>query len=88
MSEIGKSVAANLTASAFRVSPLNPGTLQVTVGKGVSRENLHQIIDEIINLHGCMACGLGGLDLRIRPQDLVSERFQKIPEVKDVVVIR
>jgi len=63
--------------------------LQVTVGNRVSRENLHDIIDRIINLHGCMACGLGGLDLRIRPQDqLVIEHFQKIPEVKDVVVIR
>ncbi|MEQ1601163.1 MAG: hypothetical protein HOP04_04060 [Methylophilaceae bacterium] len=89
MSEIGKSEAANLTASAFGVGRLRPGTVQVTVGSRISPKNLHDIIDSIINLHGCLACGLGGLDVLLRPQDpRILEGFQNIPEVKDVVIIR
>jgi hypothetical protein len=89
MSEIVKSEAAKVTASTFGVGRLKPGSVQITVGTKVTQKNLHDIIDTIINLHGCMACGLGGLDIVIRPQDpLIFEGFQHIAEVKDVVIIR
>jgi hypothetical protein len=89
MSEIVKAEAANITASAFGVGRLKPGSVQVTVGPKVTQKNLHDIIDAITKQHGCLACGLGGLDIVIHPQDpLIFEAFQHIAEVKDVAVIR
>lgn len=89
MSEIEKSEAANVTASAFGVGRLNSGSVQVTVSTKVTQKNLHDIIDVITKQHGCMACGLGGLDIVIRTQDpRIIEDFQHIAEVKDVAIIR
>jgi hypothetical protein len=83
MSEINK---ANATAAShFEVGPLHPGTLQVTIKPGVTQDSLYKIIDRIGRLHGCLACGLGGLDLLIRQQDLyVIEAFKEIEAVADV----
>lgn len=89
MSEIGKSEAANITASAFGVGRLKPGSVQVTVSPKVTQKNLHDIIDTIIKQHGCTVCGLGGLDIVIRPQDpLILESFQHIAEIRDVAIFR
>lgn len=80
---------APATASAFGVGRLKPGSLQVTVGAEISKQNLHDLIGEITRLHGCYACGLIGLDLVIRTQDpLVHEAFKKIDAVKDVAIYR
>jgi hypothetical protein len=87
MSETEK--VTSVSASAFGVGVLRPGTVQVTVGKQVNKKNLHDIIDRIFDQHGCLGCGLGGLDVHIRAQDpTIIDRFQDIPEVKDVTVIR
>ena len=84
-----KSEAANFTASALGINRLKPGALQVTVGANVTKKHLYEIIDQITRQHGCLACGLGGLDIVIRPQDpRIMEGFLNIPEVKDVVIFR
>lgn len=89
MSEVEKSAAAGATASAFGVGRLNPGSLQVTVSSKVNQKHLHDLVDAIINQHGCIACGLAGLDIVIRPQDpRIIEGFQHISEVRDVSIIR
>lgn len=89
MSEIENSEAANVSASAFGVGRLKPGSLVVTVGSKVAPKNLHDITDAIIKQHGCLACGLGGLDILIRAQDpRILEGFQHIAEVKDVTIVR
>lgn len=77
------------TASSFGVGRMRPGTVQVTVGKAVTQKSLHELIDRIIHMHGCTACGLGGIDVLIRPQDpRIFESFADIPAVQDVVVFR
>ena len=87
MSEVTK--PNTLTASHFEVSPLHPGTLEVTVRPGITQDALYKIIDRVGRLHGCLACGLGGLDLLIRQQDLhVIEAFKEIDAVADVSLLR
>lgn len=79
----------SLNASAFGVGVLKPGTLQVTVSRQVTRDDLHTLIDRITKQHGCMACGLGGLDLVIRTQDPILEIISEgIASIKDVSVHR
>jgi exosome complex RNA-binding protein Rrp4 len=90
MSEIERTEIANaaITTSKFGVGRLKPGTVQVTVGSKVTAKSLHDIMDLTIKMHGCLACGLGGLDVIIRSQDpRISEAFQQISDVKDVSII-
>lgn len=90
MSELEKTEIATpaLTTSTFGVGRLKPGTVQVTVGSKVTAKSLHDIMDLTIRMHGCLTCGLGGLDIIIRSQDpRISEAFQQIPDVKDVSII-
>jgi hypothetical protein len=89
MSDTQQPRAAVAEASSFGIGRLKPGSVVVTVGSKVTNKNLHDIIDSIAKQHGCLACGLGGLDIIIRQQDIrVNEAFQQIPEVRDVAVIR
>ena len=88
MSDQERSSAAS-NVSKFGTGALRPGTVQVTVGKNVTQADLHRLIDTVIGQHGCMACGLGGIDLIIRQQDpRIIEAFEHIPEVKEVTVYR
>jgi hypothetical protein len=78
-----------LSASAFGIGVLKPGTLQVTVSRQVTRDDLHTLIDRIAKQHGCMACGLGGLDLVIRTQDPIFDVISEgIASIKEVSVYR
>ncbi len=53
--------------------------------EGIAAKSLHSVLDRIITLHGCVTCGLGGIDLRIRVQDaLLIEKFQDIEGIQDV----
>lgn len=44
-------------------SKFGKGTLTVNLVEGIDRERLHNALDEILRRHGCLACGLVGLDL-------------------------
>ena len=89
MSEIDKFETANISGSAFGVGRLKPGSLVVTVGSNVAPKNLHDIIDVITKLHGCLNCGFGGLDVLLRAQDpRILDSFKHIKEVKDVTIFR
>jgi hypothetical protein len=78
-----------VSVSQLGVSKLRPGTLQVTLSDEVKLEDLHSVIDRIVNLNGCRTCGLGGIDVILREVDpIFYERFADIPAVKDVTLVR
>jgi hypothetical protein len=90
MAETARAQAANapVSASAFGLGRLKPGTVQITLGPKVGKKDLHDMIEQLTKMHGCEPCGLGGLDLLIRTQDpRVIEAFQHIDAVKDISVI-
>lgn len=88
MSEQDKT-ASVANASQFGIGVLRPGTVQVTVSEQVTQADLHNIIDKVIIQHGCLPCGLAGIDLVIRPQDpRIIKAFEDIPAVKEVTVYR
>lgn len=50
---------------------LGRGTLKVQVSEKVTADDLHKLLDRVLNLHGCTTCGLAGIDLHLRGDDLM-----------------
>jgi hypothetical protein len=68
---------------------LRPGTVRLVVEEGINAKSLHQVIDRVINLHGCTTCGLGGIDVLIRVREkMLFDRFKDIEGLHDVTVTR
>lgn len=53
-------LAKAVVASKFRSSKLD-----IRIKKEIKAKEIHNLLDEIFKLHGCPACGLNGLDLRL-----------------------
>ncbi len=67
---------------------LRPGAIQLTLRNAPSAKSIHAALDKIFRLHGCPTCGLNGLDIRLRPQEVLFNEFQDLPEVMDIQRIR
>ena len=75
--------------SFFGAGQLRPGAVQVTVKDTIQRQELTKLIETIADLHGCRGCGLGGLDVVIRPEDpRIKDAFRDLENVVDVAVLR
>ena len=48
------------------------GSVTVTLPRKVDAKTIHATLDKIFKLNGCVACGLGGIDLRLRLGDLIN----------------
>lgn len=44
-------------------SPLKGKTVTIGVGRGVTKKHIDETLDSIYRIHGCLACGLLGIDL-------------------------
>ena len=51
------------TAKETRGSKLK-GQVTCACSSKVTRDQLHQVLDRVLREHGCIVCGLVGLDLR------------------------
>lgn len=49
--------------------------IEISVSSKVSREELIEIIDQVIGLTGCTACGMAGIDFRIKGDPLIRKVF-------------
>jgi hypothetical protein len=49
----------------------------VTLPPKVNAKTIHATLDEIFKLNGCIACGLGGIDLRLRLGDIIQPRINE-----------
>ena len=70
------------------IGSLRSGTVQFVIEEGIKVESLHNIIDRVINLHGCTSCGLSGLDIRFKLRDNIFDQFEKIEGLVDVNIHR
>jgi|GEM_PF-1200692 len=77
-----------LIASSHGIGGLRPGTLQVTFKEGIAAKSVHETLDRIFKLHGCIACGFLGLDLRLRVEDPIFRNFRDIDGLIDASIFR
>lgn len=75
MAKAAKKAPTKAVASA---SKLSPGTLHVNVKPNITAKALHSLLDEIFKQHGCLTCGLGGIDILIRPLEVIQPNFSKL----------
>ena len=64
------------SAKALSFGGLRPGAVQLTVARDVKAEQVHAALDKIFELHGCLACGLNGLDIFLRHTTPIMEAFR------------
>jgi hypothetical protein len=57
------------------------GTVTVNVIEGVKLDTLHQALDQIVKLTGCLGCGLVGIDLSFRGGDPELGGVRNLPGV-------
>ena len=62
----------------------NQGIVQIGVKEGISADQLKLALDRVLKEVGCPACGLVGLDLRIRPDLGLGHNIGNIPGVVNV----
>lgn len=65
-----------------------PGTLELVFDRNIKIESIHKAVEAAVRWHGCVACGLNGLDLRFRIQDPVFEVFNEVQGLRDINVYR
>lgn len=69
------------------IGGLRPGTIEITFEQGIAADSIYASLDKIFKLHGCPACGLNGLDLRFRPEDLFRDNFRDIKGIVNVAKV-
>jgi len=67
---------------------IRPGTLELVFERDIKVESIHKALEAAFRWHGCIACGLNGLDLRFRVQDPAFEVFNEVEGLRDVNVYR
>lgn len=67
-----------------KATKLAAGTVRVDVKSGVSSKSIHALLDEIFKQHGCLTCGLGGIDIHIRPLEVIQPNLGQIEGVVGV----
>lgn len=58
------------------------GRVEVTVGKGVTLEQIQKLFATIGRMHGCLPCGLGGIDVIIHHE--VDDFGQKVGALEGI----
>jgi hypothetical protein len=61
-----------------------PGTVNVTFEENVKLETLLAVLDNIVKLTGCVACGLVGIDVNFRGGDPALDNVRNLPGVTGV----
>ena len=80
--EAAKNVAISEIGTA------RPGTLELVFERDIKIESIHKAVEAAFRWHGCIACGLNGLDLRFRVQDPMFEAFNDVKGLRDINVYR
>ncbi len=59
--------------------------IEIAVSSKVTREELIEIIDQLIGLTGCTACGMAGIDFRLKGDPIIRKVFPG-ENVRSVIV--
>ena len=65
-----------------------PGTVELVFEPNIRREVVQKTVELAFREHGCTECGMNGLDLLIRAQDPIIDRFKGLKGLMDVKVYR
>lgn len=68
-------------ASKLGFGSLRPGGVVIDFRKFPSLETLEKVIAKLVQLHGCRACGLAGLDVALRAPTLELAHFEEFEEI-------
>ncbi len=85
---MAKETEAVKNTSISEMGEIRPGTLELVFDRSVKIDDIHKAVEVAVGWHGCVACGLNGIDLRFRVQDPVFEVFNKIKTIRDINVYR
>jgi len=81
-----KELAKNVAVS--ELGKIRPGTLELVFDRAIKIDSIHKAVEVALGWHGCPACGLNGIDIRIRVQDPAFEVFNKVEGLRDINVYR
>ncbi len=70
-------MATTKKAAAKFVKAASFSPVLVTLPTKVNAKVIHATLDEIFRLNGCLACGLGGIDLRLRIGEIMQPRINE-----------
>jgi hypothetical protein len=59
-------------------------TVKVRVSEKVTLENLHTLLDRIVGISGCRACGLLGVDLHLTGDPVEWQEIKKLTGFQSV----
>ena len=85
---MAKKAEAAKEIAASEMSRVRPGTLELVFDREIKVDSLHKAVDAALRWHGCIACGLNGIDIRFRLQDPVFEVFNEVEGIRDINVYR
>ena len=85
---MAKQVEAKKELALSDVGAIRPGTLELVFRRDIGVESIHKAVEAAFRWHGCIACGLNGLDLRFRAQDPVFDVFKEVEGLQDINVYR
>ena len=85
---MGKEPEVTKQVAMSEIGRFRPGTVELVFDRDVKVDSLHKALLATVRWHGCVACGLNGLDLRFRGQDPVFEQFKDIEGLRDVNIYR
>jgi hypothetical protein len=61
--------------------------IQVNVEATVTRDQLHEALDQVLTLSGCAGCGLLGFDVHLLGGDPITSQLQAIQGIKSVRLV-
>ncbi|MCS3798487.1 hypothetical protein [Niastella sp. OAS944] len=79
---------AGIASAHAGIGGLRPGTIQLTFKEGIVAKSVHESLDRIFKLHGCIGCGLLGIDLRLRIEDPIFSKLRDIDGLIDATIFR
>ena len=85
---MAKKLEAAKNVAVSEMGPIRPGTLELVFERDIKVDSIHKALEAAFRWHGCIACGLNGLDLRFRIQDPAFEVFNAVEGLRDVNVYR
>ncbi|MEO1259756.1 MAG: hypothetical protein AAFZ15_13270 [Bacteroidota bacterium] len=71
-------------ARPLTIGGLRAGAVQLTVARRVKAEQVHAALDKIFELHGCLPCGLNGLDIVFRHSTPLNDAFKGFEGIEAV----
>jgi len=85
---MAKQREAEKNVAMSEMGAARPGTLELVFERDIKIDSIHKAMEAAFRWHGCIACGLNGIDLRFRAQNPAFDAFREIEGLQDINVYR